>query len=179
MNKAVFLDRDGVINEVLNHRVKFVNHPNQLFLLEGVPEAIKAFNDTGFKVFVVTNQGGIGLGFMKEVMLGKVHKKLQAEIEKVGGVIDEIAYCPHKPEAGCLCRKPEAKMITDLAKKYQVSLKDSVMVGDREPDIYAGKKAGVHTVFIGKKKDNRAKADVVFPSLLAAAPWIIEESWNK
>ncbi|UOE92585.1 HAD family hydrolase [Alkalihalobacillus sp. LMS39] len=178
MNKAVFLDRDGVINEVLSHRVKFVNHPKQLYLLEGVPEAIRAFNEVGFKVFIVTNQGGVGLGFMKESMLEKVHHHLKQRLHEQGAIIDDIAYCPHKPQAGCACRKPEAKMIEELAKKHHVSLQDSVMVGDREPDILAGKKAGVATVFIGKEKEDTAKADAVFSSLLQAAPWIIEESWK-
>ncbi|MFP3360217.1 HAD-IIIA family hydrolase, partial [Planococcus sp. SIMBA_143] len=73
MNKAVFLDRDGVINEVLTDRVKFVNTPEDFYLLEGAGEGVRLLQDAGYKIFVVTNQGGIGLGFMDEKMLHNVH----------------------------------------------------------------------------------------------------------
>ncbi len=172
MKKGVFLDRDGVINEVLSHRVKYVNKPQEFFLLDGVAEAIRQLNEAGLPTFVVTNQGGVGLGFLKETALQKIHEKMKQDIAKAGATIDDVAYCPHKPKAGCRCRKPEAQMLRDLAEKHRISLQDSIMVGDRDPDIAAGKKAGCKTVFIGKKKDNPG-ADVVFPDLLSAVPWII------
>ncbi|WP_332630263.1 D-glycero-alpha-D-manno-heptose-1,7-bisphosphate 7-phosphatase [Halalkalibacter flavus] len=175
MNKAVFLDRDGVINEVLSKRVKFVNNPSQFYLLEGVGEAIRLFNEASIPTFVVTNQGGVGLGFMKEASLIKVHKRMVEELAKYGAYIDDIAYCPHKPKAGCACRKPEAQMLLDLASTHNIDLPSSIMVGDREPDIEAGKKAGCKTVFIGDETDNSAQANIVFPHLIAAAPWILEE----
>ena len=75
MEKAVFLDRDGVINEVLSKRVKFVNRPEDFYLLDGVGEAIKKINDLNYKVFVVTNQGGVGLGYMAEKSLQRFMKK--------------------------------------------------------------------------------------------------------
>lgn len=172
MKKGIFLDRDGVINEVLSHRVKFVNKPHEFYLLDGVGEAIRQLNEDGLPVFVVTNQGGIGLGYMKETALQSIHKKMMQDLIQYGAKIEDIAYCPHKPKAGCRCRKPEAQMLIDLAEKYKISLPDSIMVGDREPDITAGKTAGCKTVFIGKKNENPG-ADVVFPDLLSAVPWII------
>ncbi len=172
MNKAVFLDRDGVINEVLSKRVKFVNKPEQVFLLERVGEGIKLLNDAGYLVFVVTNQGGVGLGYMKEEMLKKVHKKMEQEIAKSGGKIDDIIYCPHKPNAGCACRKPEPEMILTLAEKYQVNIHKSFMVGDRDVDILAGKQAGTKTILIGHEK---GLADIEFPTLYDAAKWITEQ----
>ncbi|WP_096199689.1 D-glycero-alpha-D-manno-heptose-1,7-bisphosphate 7-phosphatase [Bacillus sp. FJAT-45350] len=176
MNKAVFLDRDGVINEVLSSRVKFVNKPKDLYLLEGVGEAVKVINEAGYKVFVVTNQGGVGLGFMKEHTLQKVHEKMIEDIRNEGGRIDDVAYCPHNPHAGCACRKPEAQMLLNLAEKHQIDLSKSYMVGDREPDIEAGKKAGVkETIFIGDEKTSYG-ADKAFPSLLEAAKSIFKES---
>ncbi|WP_318504034.1 HAD family hydrolase [Bacillus sp. T3] len=173
MKKGIFLDRDGVINEVLSHRVKFVNKPQEFYLLDGVAEAIRQLNEAGLPVFVVTNQGGIGLGFMKEAALHKVHEKMKKDLSKEGAVIDDIAYCPHKPKAGCACRKPEAQMIIDLAEKHDISRRDSIMVGDREPDIEAGKKAGCKTVFIGDETENPG-ADIVFRDLLSAVPWLLE-----
>lgn len=150
MKKAVFLDRDGVLNEVLTNRVKFVNKPEQLFLLEGAAEAVAELSNEGFEIFVVTNQGGVGLGFLKERDLKKVHDRLDELVKEKGGKFREIAYCPHKPKAGCECRKPNAGMLFNLAEKYQIDLLSSVMVGDHERDIEAGKKAGCKTVFIGE-----------------------------
>lgn len=164
------MDRDGVINEVLSKRVKFVNKPEQMFLLEGVGEGIKILNDAGFFVFVVTNQGGVGLGYMKEEMLRKVHDKMKRDIKKYGGIIDDIIYCPHKPHAGCACRKPEPEMLHTLANKHKVSLENSYMVGDRDVDILAGKQAGTRTILIG---DEEGLADIHFPSLYEAAKWIV------
>lgn len=173
MRKAIFLDRDGVINEVLSHRVKYVNKPHEFHLLAGVGEAIRQLKEFGLPVFVVTNQGGIGLGFLKEKALHTIHEKMMEDLAEEGASVDDIAYCPHKPKAGCRCRKPEAQMLRDLATKHNISLVDSIMVGDREPDIGAGKKAGCKTVFIGKEKENPG-ADAVFPDLLSAVPWLLE-----
>ena len=173
MKKAVFLDRDGVINEVLTKRVKFVNKPEDLYFLPGVPEAIKKLNEVFDYVFVVTNQGGVGLGFMKEVTLQKIHEHMIAELKKKGAIIDEVVYCPHKPKAGCACRKPKSKMILELAEKYNVDLTHSYMVGDTDTDIIAGKNAGTKGVFLGKSDP---LADAICPNLLSAAQWIIKDA---
>ncbi|HWO95284.1 MAG TPA: HAD family hydrolase [Bacillus sp. (in: firmicutes)] len=170
---AVFLDRDGVINEVLTERVKFVNKPHQLYFLPGVPEAIKKLNAQFDYIFVVTNQGGVGLGFMKEEQLKKVHDHMIAELKKEGATIHDVAYCPHKPKAGCACRKPGSKMIEDLAEKYDIDLSKSYMVGDTDTDIQAGKKAGTKGVFLG---ESDPLADAVFPDLKTAADWILEDA---
>lgn len=172
MNRAVFLDRDGVINEVLTHWVKFVNKPEDFYLLDGVGEAIYKLNTNGYKVFVVTNQGGIGLGYMQEPMLEKVHQKMKSDLENFDAYVDDIAYCPHKPHEGCACRKPKPKMITDLIEKYRIQLSGSYMVGDRKPDIEAGKEAGLKTVLVGNRKEEKGREDLHFPSLLAFAKWL-------
>ncbi|MFC3041137.1 D-glycero-alpha-D-manno-heptose-1,7-bisphosphate 7-phosphatase [Virgibacillus xinjiangensis] len=172
MDKAIFLDRDGVINEVLTDRVTFVNTPEDFHLLPGTGEAVQLLNAAGYKVFVVTNQGGVGLGFMAEEALREVHMKMQEVLRKENALIDDIAYCPHKPYANCACRKPKPQMILDLAEKHQVNLKESYMVGDREPDILAGRDAGVRTILVGNGDSGGVVADFVFPDLLAAAKWI-------
>ncbi|UJL48352.1 HAD family hydrolase [Virgibacillus sp. NKC19-16] len=172
MNIGMFLDRDGVINEVLTNRVKFVNKPKDFHLLSGVGEAVRRFNDLGFKVFVVTNQGGIGLGYMQETALEAVHTKMKKDLAAFGATIDDIAYCPHKPHANCACRKPKPQMILDFAEKHDIDLDQSYMVGDREPDIEAGKEAGVRTILIGNRKETRADADMFFPDLISVAQWI-------
>lgn len=176
LKKAVFLDRDGVINEVLTDRVKFVNRPDQLYFLPGVEEAIKHLNMYFDYVFVVTNQGGVGLGYMKEKQLQKIHDHMVNELAKKGASIHEVAYCPHKPKAGCECRKPNSKMILVLAEKYNVDLEKSYMVGDTDTDIQAGKKAGTKAIFIGKSDP---LADAVCSNLKEAAQWIIHDLENE
>ncbi|PWW27838.1 D-glycero-D-manno-heptose 1,7-bisphosphate phosphatase [Cytobacillus oceanisediminis] len=171
MKKAIFLDRDGVLNEVLSDRVKFVNKPEQLFLLEGAAEAVADLTKAGYEIFVVTNQGGVGLGFLKEKELKRIHERLQELVAEKGGHIKEVAYCPHKPKAGCECRKPNAGMLLDLAERYNLDLANSLMVGDHERDIEAGKKAGCKTVFIGS---DPTKADIQAPSLFEAVGDILE-----
>lgn len=173
MKTAVFLDRDGVINEVLSERVKFVNKPEELYFLRGVPEAIKNLNVFFDYIFVVTNQGGVGLGFMKESQLQKIHDYMIATLKKEGATIHEAVYCPHKPKSGCACRKPNSKLIEDLGKKYNIDLSKSYMVGDTDTDIIAGKKAGTKGVFLGKSDP---LADAVFPDLLRAVDWILQDA---
>jgi len=170
LKKAIFLDRDGVLNEVLTTRVKFVNHPKQLYLLEGASEAVARLSNAGFPIFIVTNQGGIGLGFMSEGKLEKVHNRLRQLLAEDGGSITGIAYCPHKPNAGCECRKPSPGLLFRLAKEHQIDLEGSVMVGDHERDIEAGIAAGCKTVFIGTGK---SKADYIAPTLLEAVEPIL------
>ncbi|MFE8700205.1 D-glycero-alpha-D-manno-heptose-1,7-bisphosphate 7-phosphatase [Cytobacillus sp. FJAT-54145] len=171
MKRAVFLDRDGVLNEVLTDRVKFVNKPEQLFLLDGAAEAVAEISKEDVEIFVVTNQGGVGLGFLKEKELHRIHQHLEKLVEEKGGRFREITYCPHKPKAGCECRKPNAGMLLNLAGKYEINLEKSVMVGDHERDIEAGQKAGCKTVFIGEGETN---ADYQAASLFDAVEKIKE-----
>ncbi|MFC4765833.1 D-glycero-alpha-D-manno-heptose-1,7-bisphosphate 7-phosphatase [Effusibacillus consociatus] len=166
--KAVFLDRDGVIND----HVRPVNGPDDLILFPGVGQSIKRLQDAGYKVFVVTNQGGVGLGYMTEEDLQQVHNKMLHEISRDGAEIDDIRYCAHKPRAGCACRKPEPGMIHDLAEKYNIDLKQSFMVGDRDFDIQAGRRAGTRTIFIGK---GHADADAIAANLPQAVDLILKE----
>ncbi|MCM3713501.1 D-glycero-alpha-D-manno-heptose-1,7-bisphosphate 7-phosphatase [Halalkalibacter oceani] len=173
MRQAVFLDRDGVINEVLSKRVRFVNRPSHFFLLDGVGEAIHLLNRANWPVFVVTNQGGVGLGYMSEASLQEVHQEMIRQLAAYEARITAIAYCAHAPHAGCACRKPGSKMLEDLAVRYDVDLAASVMVGDRQADIEAGKKAGCTTIGIGQ---NVTGADAHFPSLRAAVPWILSNT---
>lgn len=172
MQKAVFLDRDGVINEVLTRRVRFVNTSQDLYLLEGVPRAIRQFNEAGWKVFIVTNQGGVGLGFLSETALNHIHEVLIERLEKYDAHVDDIAYCPHKPGSGCICRKPKAGMLLELASRHNISLQESYMVGDREPDIMAGQNAGVRTIFINSRDNKLPGADHQFDSLLDFSNWL-------
>ncbi|WP_461366418.1 D-glycero-alpha-D-manno-heptose-1,7-bisphosphate 7-phosphatase [Candidatus Darwinibacter acetoxidans] len=171
-SKAVFLDRDGVINKSYGFRPP--NNAEELVIFRGVPEAIRRLNEAGYLVFVVTNQGGVGLGYMTQEELDAIHAKLAREVAKGGGRFTEIAACTHKPKEGCPCRKPKPGLILDLAKRYNVDLARSFMVGDRDMDIQAGKAAGTRTILIKSKEKTTEQADYSCPSLLDASHLILE-----
>ncbi|WP_405079137.1 D-glycero-alpha-D-manno-heptose-1,7-bisphosphate 7-phosphatase [Paenibacillus chitinolyticus] len=180
MKKAVFLDRDGVLNEVMSGRVRHVNKPSDLHLLPGVPEAVKGLKEAGFLLCIVTNQGGIGLGFMTEKTLAAIHRRLKKLLAAEDAVIDDIAYCPHRPAAGCRCRKPKPGMLLDLARKHGIDLARSYTIGDSESDIGAGRAAGTRTIRIGAESAGAPAsspdgADFAASSLLEAAVIIVRQ----
>lgn len=144
MNKALFLDRDGVINE----NEKPINKPEDFKLYKGVKEALSKAQKNEFEIFVVTNQGGIEIGHITVEQLNKIHEKM-IEMLKPYCSIREIKFCPdYHLDNGC--RKPSPKMILELAEKYNINLKESYMIGDRDTDIEAGKRAGCKTGKIGR-----------------------------
>ncbi len=165
--KAVFLDRDGVLNKSIGSRPP--NHAGELTLFPGVPQAVALLNEAGFLVFVVTNQGGVGLGYMTLQDLEDIHGKLAAEVAQEGGRFTEIMACIHKPRAGCACRKPKPGMILGLAEKHNVDLEKSFMIGDRDMDIEAGKAAGTTTILIESDEKTKQIPDYTCPDLLTAA----------
>lgn len=169
--KGVFLDRDGVINKSYGSRPP--NNASELVLFPGVPEAIKNFNTAGFLVFVVTNQGGVGLGYMTKGELDEIHARLEEEVQKEGGHFTEINACIHKPFARCSCRKPKPGMLLTLAAKYNVDLKNSFMIGDRDMDLEAGKAAGTTTILIESDEKIEQVPDYTCPTLLAASKLIL------
>ena len=174
LNKAIFLDRDGVINEVKTTRVTFVNHPKQFYFLEGSLEAIKILSQAGYMIFVVTNQGGVGLGYLSMDQLQSIHEYMLQEIKSSGGNVHDISSCIHKPLEGCSCRKPEPGMLLDLAKEYDLDLSSSYMIGDREPDIEAGRRAGTKTILLSSEHSTSTyQADKVFKNLLEASLYIV------
>jgi D-glycero-D-manno-heptose 1,7-bisphosphate phosphatase len=166
MHKAVFLDRDGVIND----NNKPVNRPEDLEIYPWTSEAISLLNKEGYYVFVVTNQGGIEMGYFTKQDLRNIHDKLIYELKRAGAIIHEIDYCPHF-KTKCKCRKPSAGMLTRLAAKYEIDLKASYMIGDRNVDIDAGKNAGCKTIKIGKAYN---KADYIANNLLDAVKIILD-----
>ncbi|HPT84123.1 MAG TPA: HAD family hydrolase [Limnochordia bacterium] len=170
-DKAVFLDRDGVLNK--SYKFRPPNTPEELILLPGVPEAIRRLNAAGYLVFVVTNQGGVGLGYMTQETLDAIHAKLVQEVAKGGGSFTAIAACTHKPKEGCSCRKPKPGLILDLAERYNVDLGASFMVGDRDVDLQAGRAAGTRTILIKSREKTEEPADYTCRSLLEASELIL------
>jgi D-glycero-D-manno-heptose 1,7-bisphosphate phosphatase len=169
IRSAVVLDRDGVIND---HR-KFVNGPADFYLFPDTAKAIRMLNDQGLAVYVATNQGGVGLGYMTLQSLMDIHEKMISDLEKQGAKIDDIAYCPHRPDEGCRCRKPNSGMLLALQAKHHFDFEHSFMVGDRETDVDAGIAAGMKTIRIGSE---RTKADYHCRNLLDAATYILQKT---
>jgi len=149
VKKAVFIDRDDTIAK----DVPYCSKPEDLKLFQGIGKSIKKLNDKGFLVIIITNQSGIARGFFNERTLEKIHEKMKKDIEKDGGHIDAIYYCPHHPNDKCECRKPGTKLIEEAANEYNISLKDSYVIGDRLHDIEMGKKMGCKTIYINNYND--------------------------
>ncbi len=143
-NIAVFLDRDGTLNEDSG----YVTLPEQLILFSGVPEAIARLNQLGGHVILVTNQSAIGRGWLTAEGLHRIHQRLADLLRVEGGVIDDVFFCPHRPDEECACRKPEAAMITQAAERYSLDLSQSFFVGDKASDLQAAYRAGVPGVLV-------------------------------
>lgn len=164
-NKAVFLDRDGVINDMQKH----VNKPDDLILFPWATASIRRLKEAGFMVFVVTNQGGIEMGYFTEEDLNQIHARLEVLLKEDDTYVDDIEFCPHFNEE-CECRKPKPGMILSLAKRHDVDLDSSWMVGDRNTDILAGNEAGCKTIKLG---DIFRKADYTCDNLKEAVDYIL------
>lgn len=176
--KAIFLDRDGTINEY----VGFLTNIDEFKLLDGVTDAIKKINASGFLAIVVTNQPVIARGEVTYEQLDEIHHKMETLLGQAGAYLDAIYYCPHHPHSGyagevkslkieCECRKPKPGMLMKAAKDYNIDLEHSWMIGDSKNDILAGKNAGCKTVLIGKEDDDQ---DVTVRTLLEGVQKILE-----
>jgi len=144
---AVFVDRD----DTLAKDVPYCSQPEDLELLEGVGQAVKRLNDARYLVIVITNQSGIGRGLFDEAMLDKIHAKLRSEMAKSGGRLDAVYHCPHLPEAGCRCRKPDLGMIEQAMKDFDIDILSSYVIGDSDNhDMELAKRIGCPGVKVGE-----------------------------
>ena len=147
MNKAIFLDRDGV----LNHEIyDYICRVEDFKILEYQIPVLKRFFDEGYLLIVITNQGGIALKRYTEEELAVMHQLLRNAFVKKGAEITAVYYCPHHPKAGddCKCRKPGSKMLLDAIEMFEVDPKQSIMIGDKPRDIEAGEGAGVKGMLV-------------------------------
>lgn len=183
---AVFLDRDGTINE----EVDYLTDPDQLRLYPGSGAAIGRLNAAGYVVVVATNQSGIARGFLNESRLAKIHASLQQMVAAEGGRLDLILFCPHHPEEGrppyrqaCRCRKPLAGMFEEAALLLGLDLSRSWTVGDSLRDLVAGHTAGTRTVLVqtgkgaselGRLRHEGGADPELVPDLPAAVELILE-----
>lgn len=143
MNKTVFLDRDGVINNNSAHYYVYLE--DQLELNPDIEKAIAKLKQHGYLVIVVSNQGGISKGIYSKTDVDKLHRLMINKIEDFGGTIDDIYYCPHHSDIEqCICRKPNSLMIEKAIAVHKVDVKRSYLIGDGTRDIEAGRKVGLH-----------------------------------
>jgi D,D-heptose 1,7-bisphosphate phosphatase len=190
---AVFLDRDGTINEEKG----YLDRLEKLSLIPGTAEAIRLLNSRGMKVVVVTNQSGVARGLFDEAFLGTLHARLTAMLKQEGASLDRIYYCPHHPTEGrgpyrlrCDCRKPAPGLLLRACEELGLDSTRSYMVGDTLYDIEAGARAGIRGILVRTGYGNAAAETLAAPGtnggarvvrpvhiaadLLEAVKWIME-----
>lgn len=165
MKKAIFLDRDGVINKEKDYLYKV----QEFEFIDGAFEAIKYFVLQGYIVIVITNQSGIGRGYYSETEFQDVTMFMKNAIKKNGGKITEVYHCPHIPEDNCSCRKPNTGMINKAVEMHCIDLKSSWLIGDKESDIEAGWRSGIENTILvrsGHSIDSKqSKAKYILDSI--------------
>ena len=191
MNKAVFLDRDGVINAMVYNTdygiIDSPANPGEFKLLPGVGKAIKCINVMGFLTIVISNQPGIAKGKFTHKILETIDKKMKEELAKYGVGLDKVYYCFDHPEAVILeyrknspYRKPEPGLLLKAAEEFKIDFASSFMIGDGLVDVQTGKRAGCKTILLGRLKcdlcklmeDLKTKPSFIVPNLAEAVKLI-------
>jgi D-glycero-D-manno-heptose 1,7-bisphosphate phosphatase len=179
--EAVIVDRDGVINE---NRSDHVKEWAEFEFLAGAPEAVVRLCRAGLRVFVMTNQAIINRGIVSREVVDDVNRRMVAEIERLGGMVEAVVYCPHRPDECCGCRKPAPGLLTEIAQQHNVDLTRSLVVGDALSDVQAGRAAGCEAILVlsGRGRDQLASASdemreglVVAPDLRTVADWLLTQ----
>ncbi len=181
LNRVVFLDRDGTINR---DSPDYIKSRQEFEFLPGSLEAIKKLTLNGFDNIVITNQSAVPRKLISLKELEAVHHMMVDAVARSGGEIKDIFYCPHLPEDGCDCRKPEPGLLYQARKKYAIDLSAAVMVGDSARDIECARRAGCGKVVLVKSglkddvekelKARQVRVDFVAKGLHEAAEWIIQ-----
>jgi D-glycero-D-manno-heptose 1,7-bisphosphate phosphatase len=187
-NRAIFLDRDGTLNE----EVGYVNHPHRFKLYPWTAPAVRLINQAGFKAIVLTNQSGVARQYMTEDLVRQIHQKLQAELREHGAYLDAIYYCPHHPAAvdpqyrlACACRKPQTGLVERAQREFELDLRRSYFVGDRFLDVQLASAVGGKGVLVltgyglGEYEYQRhtwtTPPDHLAENVLAAIQWILDQ----
>lgn len=179
VNRAIFFDRDGT----LIYDPGYLSEIAQIKFFDGVLDKISQLKEKGFKIFIVTNQSGVGRGYFTENKLKEIHIALMEMMSIANARADGIIYCPHVPEDQCLCRKPNPNMVVKLAKEHDVSLKDSFFVGDKIQDVLTGKNSGCRTALVmnnnsiddmKKSAGNWIEPDFTAATTVEVLDWILD-----
>jgi len=149
-SRAVFLDRDGVLTR---ERTDYVKTPDELEILPGIYAPLREIRERGFRIVIITNQSVIGRRLATHHEMSKIHEKLRQERERFGCTIDGIYYCPHRPDEGCSCRKPEPGLILKASSELGIDTARSWMIGDKEIDLEAARRAGCRGIRVPTNGD--------------------------
>lgn len=174
-NRAVFLDRDGTIME----DSICVGEVEHVVLIPRATQALKRLQDAGYKIFIITNQSGVGRGYFTREAVESIHAHLNEQFGRAGVQFDRYYVCPHHPEDNCDCRKPKPKFLLDAAREYGLDLSRCFMIGDRASDLQAGVNAGARSVLVltgaGRETlaNQEAQPDHVANDIAEAAAWIL------
>ncbi len=176
MDRAVFFDRDGT----LGPDIPYLDDPERLELFEGAPGAIKRLREAGFKAIIITNQSGIGRGYFSLDTLDSIHRRLREMLRERGADYDALYFCPHKPEDGCMCRKPMTGMIDRAVRDLEISLDESYLVGDDTVDVRLARNCGLKSILVmtghGADALRVSSPDAIADDLGQAADWILRDS---
>ena len=172
--RAVFLDRDGTL---LNER-GYLGDPRNMRFFPSAFGAVASLRRGGFRIVVVTNQSGIGRGFFSERRYREVNRAFLRALRRRGAVVDAVYHCPHRPEAGCRCRKPSPFFLRRAAKRFGIDLRRSYVIGDQARDVRMARAAGATGVLVLTGAGRSARTKIprgvkVSPNALSAARWIL------
>lgn len=182
LEKVVFLDRDGVINR---DSAEYIKSREEFEFLTGSIAALVRLRKAGYDVIVITNQSAVNRGMITLKGLDDMHHMMKKTIQRHGGQIRDIYYCPHRPDEGCDCRKPKPGLILKACDQYTIDLNHATMVGDSTKDIECARNAGCARVVLVKTgngpksekelKDGGTAVDFVAENLYDAVDWIVTE----
>jgi D-glycero-D-manno-heptose 1,7-bisphosphate phosphatase len=158
--KLVILDRDGTINHDSEHFIKSVEEWRPI---RGAIEAIARLTQAGYRIVVATNQSGIARGLLTTRTLFEIHDALQRAAAQAGGRIDAFFFCPHAADSACQCRKPQPGMLLEVARRFNIALGDTYMVGDSLRDVQAASAAGARPVLVLSGKGSKTQAEGTLP----------------
>jgi histidinol-phosphate phosphatase family protein len=171
---AVFLDRDGVINQKAPEK-EYIRNWREIQFIPGAIKAIASLNRAGYRVFVATNQRGVATSKINMEDLLDIHRRIQQACAQGGAVISQIYFCPHDIPANCSCRKPRPGMLQQAALEYGLDLRASWMIGDSVSDVRAGESAGCRTILLAHAVPYTLATNLIAASLELAVPLIFEQ----
>ena len=146
--KAIFLDRDGVINR---ERKDYVKNSSELEIFSNVSQSIKKLKDRGYLVVVITNQSAVNRGLTSHKNIEEIHSTIQEYLGRDGTFIDAYYYCPHMPDENCDCRKPKPGLLLRASRELKIDLKSSWMIGDSRSDLEAARLAGCKSIMVNQE----------------------------
>ena len=144
------MDRDGILNY---DREDYVKSPEEFEALPQIGGPLRRIRENEFLIVIVTNQSAIGRGLTTHELVREIHDKMRKELEKQGASVDAIYYCPHTPEDHCDCRKPQPGLILRATKELGINLKESWLIGDKESDVEAARRAGCRAIIVPANDD--------------------------